>query len=52
MEVGVFLLKLLKYAACIYFFERIIRIVDRELKIKRKLKKIDQERMDKDFWGQ
>lgn len=55
MEVGIFLIKLIKILIFSYFFERIIRIIDRLIKYKQKIvhiqkDEIDMKNFDKEFW--
>ena len=48
MEVGLFLIKLLKIIVLSYFAERIIRIIEKFIKLK--IKAQEREIYDKEFW--
>lgn len=49
MEVGLFLIKLLKIIVLSYFAERIIRVIEKAIKLK--IKAQQREIYDKEFWG-
>lgn len=49
MEVGLFLIKLLRIIVISYFVERIIRVIEKA--IKQKAKTQEREIYDKEFWG-
>jgi len=49
MEVGVFLIKLIKIVVLSYFAERVLRLLEKNIKLKELT--IKQQKYDKDFWG-
>lgn len=49
MEVGLFLIKLLKIIVLSYFAERLIRVIEKSIKLK--IKAQEREIYDKEFWG-